>query len=74
MNKTREELIAMSDEEIMCWVYDVPIGSTYFSVPNDPVELESFKQRWDARFGVSLTRAGIICSSPSISGELKLEV
>jgi hypothetical protein len=72
MNKTRDELIQMTDEEIMCWVWDVPVGSTHFESPTDPIKLKEFQNRWDKRFGLTLTRLGIDLE-PSISGELKLE-
>lgn len=73
INKTRQELIEMSNEEIMCWVWDVPIGGTHFEPPTDPQKLKEFQQRWDARFGVTLTRLGI-SPEPIKSGELLLPI
>ena len=72
INKTREELIAMSNEEIMCWVWDVPIGNTHFEPPTDPKKLKEFQYRWDRRYDLTLTRLGIQLT-PIRSGELILE-
>lgn len=71
-DKTREELLQMSDEEIMCWVWNVPIGTKIFTPPTDTKELEEFQYRWDRRFGLTLTRLGISVE-PVRSGELIME-
>lgn len=68
-DKTREELIRMSDEEIMCWVWNVPVGSTHFEPPTNPQELKEFEYRWNRRYGVTATRLSIQLE-PSRSGEL----
>lgn len=72
-DKTRDELISMSDEEIMCWVWNVPVGTTKFIPPTDPKEMKEFQYRWDKRFGVTLTRLGIQVKEPSKSGELIID-
>ena len=74
MNKTRDELIAMSDEELMCWAWGVPIGSTVFSPPETKKEYKEFIKRQQARLDVSLTRAGILLKNPTTSGELIIDL
>jgi hypothetical protein len=69
-DKTRKELIEISNEEIMCWVHDVPLGSSVF--PGYSSNTKWFVNRWNRAYfsDVALIRQGIQLTEPVASGEL----
>ena len=60
-NKTREEVLAMSDEEVMAWINQCEI--------NTPEHIRRHNLIW---YDYGLSRAGILCAEPARSGELTL--
>jgi hypothetical protein len=74
MEKSKDEILKMSDEEAICWIYQVPIGSSKFYPPDDPEEYSKFIERHnEIYYKYGLTRLGIQLE-PTKSGELIVDI
>jgi len=62
-NKTREEVLAMSDEEARAWIDECEINTS-----------EHIRRHNLVYSDYGLSRAGILCAEPARSGELTLEL